>query len=150
MERFLLHIRESVAARRAFCSGRASGSCSFGPWSPSFLSFAAEPPTRMTGVPSQESRTPRRSAPPPSPPPRPPRSEPLPALLFFLFFIVSLCFLNILFFLSSSGGGCLHGLSVSVHWAPPLLKCPSPSLWTVCSSHWLLDLSLTLWVFNWL
>lgn len=53
-----------------------------------------------------------------------------------------------IFFLG--GGGCLHGLSVSVHWAPPLLKCPSPSLWTVCSSHWLLDLSLTLWVFNWL
>lgn len=42
----------------------------------------------------------------------------------------------------------LHYLSVCVHWVRLPLNCLSPFPWTVCSFHWLLDLSLTLWVYT--
>lgn len=120
----------------------------------------------------QAFRTHRRSAPPPSPPPLPLRLAYAPSPLvvisffnlwillsiftpvfhfafsfsllvfFFSFLVVLLCVLSLCVCVR------LLWLSVCVRWARLPLNCPSPSRWIVCSSHWLLDLSLTLWVYT--
>lgn len=56
--------------------------------------------------------------------------------VFFPVFLLSLCVC------------VLRNVSVCVLWVLRPQNCLSPSPWTMCSSHWLLDLSLTLWVYT--
>lgn len=131
-------------------------------------------PMKRTEGSLQAFRTHRRSAPPHSPPPLPLRWAYAPSLfgivsffnlwillsiftpvfhfafsfslLVFFFFIFSCCL--VVCSISACVCVCVLWLSVCVRWARLPLNCPSPFRWIVCSSHWLLDLSLTLWVYT--
>lgn len=67
--------------------------------------------------------------------------------IFHFTFFFSLCLFSFLF--SFYLCVCvLRNVSVCVLWVLRPQNCLSPSPWTMCSSHWLLDLSLTLWVYT--